>query len=75
VYFVRYNDPDADPEKKGLDRLAFWRDAERTDQTFQIQVSKGEDAGSEVHVLDEGGAVLANPTSSRILALLRDELQ
>jgi outer membrane protein assembly factor BamC len=77
VYFVRYNDPDADPEKKGLDRLAFWRDAERTDQTFQIQVSRGEgeDAGSEVHVLDEGGAVLANPTSSRILALLRDELQ
>ena len=35
----------------------------------------GEDAGSEVHVLDEQGAVLVNSTSSRILALLRDELR
>ena len=75
VYFVRYNDPDADPEKQGLERLAFWRDAERTDQTFQIQVSRGTEAGSEVHVLDEQGTVLANPTSSRILVLLRDELR
>ncbi|UCD68856.1 MAG: outer membrane protein assembly factor BamC [Betaproteobacteria bacterium] len=75
VYFVRYNDPDADSEKTGLEKLAFWRDAEPTDQTFRIQVSEGEDAGSEVHVLDEQGAVLVNSTSSRILALLRDELR
>ena len=29
----------------------------------------------KVHVLDQEGVLLANPTSSRILALLRDELQ
>ncbi len=75
VYFVRYNDPDVDPKKKGLEKLAFWRDAKATDQRFQIQVSEVSDAGSEVHVLDQGGTVLANSTSSRILALLRDELR
>ena len=75
VYFVRYNDPDVDPEKKGLAKLAFWRGAEATDQRFQIKISEVNEAGSEVHVLDQAGTVLANSTSSRILALLRDELR
>ncbi len=75
VYFVRYNDPDVDTQKSGLAKLAFWRDERPTDRKFQIRVSAVENAGSEVHVLDEKGTVLANSTSSRILSLLRDELE
>ena len=75
VYFVRYNDPDADIEESGLEKLAFWRDDEPVNQTYQIRVAGLDDSGSEVHVLDETGTVLATPTSSRILVLLRDQLQ
>jgi outer membrane protein assembly factor BamC len=75
VYFVRYNDPDADVEKSGLDKLAFWRDDEPVNQKFQIRVAGMEDRGSEVRVLDESGATLATQTSSRILVLLRDQLK
>lgn len=74
VYFVRYNDPDANVEQKGLAKLAFWRDKEPPKQKFQIRVA-GQDTGSEVHVLDEAGTVLATPTSNRILTLLREELK
>ncbi|NIO40832.1 MAG: outer membrane protein assembly factor BamC [Burkholderiales bacterium] len=75
IYFVRYNDPDVVTEKSGLEKLAFWRDDEPVNQTFRIQVSETEVSRSEVHVLDDEGTVLANSTSRRILALLRDELK
>ncbi|MGD2140966.1 MAG: outer membrane protein assembly factor BamC [Burkholderiales bacterium] len=74
-YFVRYNDPDAEQERSGLARLAFWKDDKPVAQKYRIRVSKGKDDGSEVHVLDDTGKVLANSTSSRILVLLRDQLQ
>lgn len=75
IYFVRYNDPDASVERKGLARLAFWRTEKPTDQRFRIRVSAVEESGSEVHVLDDTNEVLATPTANRILALLRDELK
>ena len=75
VYFVRYNDPDADVEQSGLEKLAFWRDDEPVNQKFLIRITGLEGSGSEVHVLDEMGVVLATPTSSRILTLLRDQLK
>ncbi len=75
VYFVRYNDPDATVEQEGLAKLAFWRDDEPVNRKYQIRVTGQEAGGSEVQVLDESGAVLATPTSSRILALLRDQLK
>ena len=75
VYFVRYNDPDADVEKSGLEKLAFWRDDEPVNQKYQIRVAGMEDRGSEVRVLDESGATLTTQTSSRILVLLRDQLK
>ncbi len=75
VYFVRYNDPDETVEKSGLAKLAFWRDDEPVNRKYQISVTGQGDNGSEVQVLDESGTVLATPTSSRILALLRDQLK
>ena len=75
VYYVRYNDPDATAESTGLAKLAFWRDDEPVNRKYQISVTGRESGGSEVQVLDETGAVLATPTSSRILVLLRDQLK
>jgi outer membrane protein assembly factor BamC len=75
VYFVRYNDPDASVEAKGLSKLAFWRSDEPVNQKYRIRVTGVGEASSQVHVLDENGVVLATPTASRILALLRDQLK
>jgi outer membrane protein assembly factor BamC len=74
VYVVRYLDPDASGERKGLSRLAFWRDDESADQQYQISLSEQGD-GSEVRVQDTQGKTVVSPTASRILALLQDELK
>ncbi len=76
IYYVRYNDPDAQQTRAtGLARLAFWRkDDLPRDSQYQIAVS-GADEGSDVTVLNAEGA-RANPsTTSRILALLQEQLQ
>lgn len=75
VYFVRYNDPDVDGERKGLAKLAFWRDDKPVDRNFRIRVRGEDGSDSEVHVLDAEGKELSSPTAKRILALLRDELK
>ncbi len=77
VYFVRYNDPDAETKKSGLGRLAFWRDSEVVDNQFHIRVIGATDGSevSEVRVQDAQGETLASSTASRILALLQDELK
>jgi len=77
VYFVRYNDPDANTKKSGLGRLAFWRDSEVVDKQFHIRVIGAADGSevSEVRVQDAQGETLASSTASRILALLQDELK
>lgn len=74
-YFVRYDDPDAEQERSGLAKLAFWRDDKTVAQQYRIQVRESKPDGSEVHVLDDAGNVLTNSTSVRILTLLRDQLQ
>jgi len=74
-YFVRYNDPDAEQERSGLAKLAFWRDDKPVAQQYRIQVTEAKPDGSEVHVLDDTGKVLTNATSARILTLLRDQLK
>lgn len=77
VYFVRYNDPDAENKKKGIGRLAFWRDADNADTQYHIQVSGANDDRkvSEVRVQDAEGQTVASSTASRILALLQQELK
>jgi outer membrane protein assembly factor BamC len=74
-YFVRYNDPDAEQERSGLAKLAFWRDDKPVAQQYRIQVTEAKPKGSQVHVLDDAGNALSNSTSARILTLLRDQLQ
>jgi outer membrane protein assembly factor BamC len=77
VYFVRYNDPDADTKKSGIGRLAFWRDGDAVDTQYHIRVSGADDGSevSEVRVQDTDGQTVASSTASRILALLQDELK
>ncbi len=77
VYFVRYNDPDAENEKSGIGRLAFWRDDEAGDTQYSIRVTGVDDGSeaSEVRVQDSEGATVGSSTASRILALLQDELR
>ena len=77
VYFVRYNDPDADNKKTGIGRLAFWRDADNVDVQYHIRVTGAGDGRevSEVRVQDGSGETVVSSTASRILALLQDELK
>ena len=77
MYFVRYNDPDAETKKSGIGRLAFWRDGDAADTQYHIRVSGAGDGSevSEVRVQDTDGQTVASSTASRILALLQDELK
>ena len=79
IYFVRYQDPDADAAKPSgiLSKLAFWRsdDAGRKGpEQFRVRVS-ALGAGTEVKVLDKTGAVDNSDAGKRILALLAEQLQ
>lgn len=82
VYFVRYQDPEAEaPKKSGVSRLAFWRsdDPKNPDQ-FRIQVAAAPDApagasSAQVRVLDRNGAPDGSDTAKRILALLVEQLK
>lgn len=79
VFFVRYQDPEAEaPKKSGASRLAFWRsdDPKNPDQ-FRIQVAAAPDggAGAQVRVLDRNGAPDPSDTAKRILALLVEQLK
>jgi outer membrane protein assembly factor BamC len=80
VYFVRYNDPDAENSKGGIGRLAFWRDDDFVDTQYHILVTGVDDVDdgsevSEIRVQDAEGETIASSTASRILALLQDELK
>ena len=76
VYYVRYNDPDAEKTKKtGLARLAFWRsDDLPRDSQYRIAVTDASE-GSEVKVLNSEGAQANASTTGRILALLQEQLK
>ncbi|MFO1319755.1 MAG: outer membrane protein assembly factor BamC [Burkholderiales bacterium] len=79
VFFVRYQDPEAEaPKKSGVAKLAFWRsdDPKNPDQ-FRIQVAAAPEAsnGAQVRVLDRNGAPDGSDTAKRILALLVEQLK
>lgn len=77
IYYVRYQDPEAEPpKKKGLGRLAFWRSEEKkVSEHYQIRVATETSGGAEVRVLDGSGAPDDSDTARRILALLVDQLK
>ncbi|MBY0439891.1 MAG: outer membrane protein assembly factor BamC [Burkholderiales bacterium] len=78
LYFVRYVDTDAAPQKEGyLSRLAFWRgDAvvPRKAEQFRILVGNAE-GGSRVQVLNRDGGSDRSETAQRILTVLLDQLR
>jgi len=80
IYFVRYADPEAEilgQKKEGfLASLAFWRanDPKVKAEQYRVRVEPVQD-NSRVEVLDKDGAVVANKTSQRILALLHEQLK
>jgi outer membrane protein assembly factor BamC len=77
LYFVRYSNPDLDPNKeKGfLDKLAFWRsdDKEKPEQ-YRVVVTQA-DPASVVTVEDPQGSVDRSANGDKILALLQDQLK
>jgi outer membrane protein assembly factor BamC len=77
LYFVRYSNPDLDPNKqKGwLDKLEFWKtDEKEKPEQYRVVVSQG-DPSSVVTVQDPAGAEDRSPNSEKILALLQDQLK
>jgi len=78
LYFVRYADTDAAPQKEGyLSRFAFWRgDAAtpRKAEQFRIVVGKAEE-GSRVQVLNRDGGSDSSETAQRILTVLLEQLR
>ncbi|MEO5342045.1 MAG: outer membrane protein assembly factor BamC [Gammaproteobacteria bacterium SHHR-1] len=78
VYFVRYNDPYADQEKKEglLSKLAFWSDDSQLNKTSQYQVRLSpRNPGTEVSVHSEQGQRDNSATAVRILTLLHEQIR
>lgn len=78
VYYVRYNDPYAEQEKKKgmLSKLAFWNGDKNIDKVNQYQVrlsEEGEHTLIAVHT-DKGERV-NNDTAARILTLLHEQIK
>lgn len=78
VYFVRYNDPYADQEKKEglLSKLAFWSDDSKLDKVsqYQVRLTPGS-AGTEVRVHNQQGGPDNSQTAVRILTLLQEQIR
>ncbi len=77
IYFVKYQDPDAEPIKRtGVSRLAFWRSDEKPGPTqYRVRVATQASGGSEVRVLGKDGAPEKSDTGKRILGLLVEQLK
>jgi outer membrane protein assembly factor BamC len=79
VFFVRYIDPDAEgaSSSKGfLDKLAFWRPAEKAPEPqFRVLVTESGAGLSQVVVQNAKGEAETSATGRRILALLFEQLK
>jgi outer membrane protein assembly factor BamC len=80
LYFVRYADTDATPQKANqgvLSRLAFWRSdtpAAKKAEQFRILVENAP-GGSRVQVLNRDGGADGSETAQRILTVLLEQLR
>ncbi len=76
IYYVRYNDPLGDQDKKGLlSRFAFWSSDDEPEATlYQIALLA---KGAETHVIvnDDTGKRDNSTTAKRILTLLEEQLR
>jgi len=76
TYFVRYSDPLASQEKKGvLSKLAFWSsDDKEAAKQYRIKLL-AEGASTNVIVTDDQGVRESTETGKRILSLLEEQLR
>lgn len=79
LYYVRYIDPDADiktTEDKGwFSRLKFWGNTKKPSKEQYRILVQGDNAGTEVRVVDQQGSREQSDTANRILTLLYDQLK
>jgi outer membrane protein assembly factor BamC len=76
TYFVKYNDPLGEQEKKGfLSKLAFWSSKEKKEATVYRIVLQANGATTNVIVNDDQGARDKTTTGKRILTLLEEQLR
>jgi len=82
LYFVRYADPEAEMKEKDkgfFGRLfSFGSDSKVKAEQYRVQITQdtqGENAGSQVHILNKEGAAERSKTANRILALLHEQLK
>ena len=75
IYFVRYNDPLADDDKKGwFSSLAFWSSDKKESKQYQIAlIAQG--AQTQIIVNDNDGKRENSSTAKRILTLLEEQLR
>ena len=74
VYFVRYIDPEVAKKKGGWFSGWFSKDEPKPSDQFQIHLKEAA-MGTDVEVLDKGGAPDTSETSGRILSLLYEQLK
>jgi outer membrane protein assembly factor BamC len=75
IYYVRYNDPLGDEDKKGLlSKLAFWSSDESKAKQYQI-VLLAQGAETQVIVNNAEGKRENSSTAKRILTLLEEQLR
>jgi outer membrane protein assembly factor BamC len=76
TYFVKYNDPLGEQEKKGyLSKLAFWSAKEKKEASVYRIVLQANGASTNVIVNDDQGARDKSTTGKRILTLLEEQLR
>ncbi len=77
VYYVRYDDPYKQEEKKEgvLSKLKFWGD-DKVDKANRYQVKLASEGNrTDVTILNDGGVLENSPTATRILTLLEENLR
>ena len=80
LFFVRYQDPEAGAESGNTGWLAwmkFWEaddEAQQSDDSYLIHLI-GEEAATRIVVLDRAGNPERSPAASRILTVLREQLE
>jgi outer membrane protein assembly factor BamC len=75
IYFVRYNDPLAEDDKKGwFSSLAFWSSGNKESKQYQIALL-AQGAQTQIIVNDNDGKRENSSTAKRILTLLEEQLR
>ncbi len=74
IYYVRYIDPEAQGQKKGMFSRWFSDDDKQPPNQYQVHLKPAQ-SGTEVEVLDKNGVPEGSKTGERILGLLYEQLK